>query len=137
MDDEIKIGRWKIELWINIWKWIDKDEEVFSVTYEIEKFKKKNDIKKKKKGKTTGKQKCSKCKRQQLFVLGGDGSIHFSNRKAKDIKFLKRCVLIQYRAKKKKMFVLYEKKISCNFIGTVLLEISIDSDFACCVKNIV
>lgn len=57
---------------------------------------------KKKKGKTTGKQKCSKCKRQQLFVLGGDGSIHFSNRKAKDIKFLKRCVLIQYRAKKKK-----------------------------------
>lgn len=63
---------------------------------------------KKKKEKTTGKQKCSKCKRQQLFVLGGDGSIHFSNRKAKDIKFLKRCVLIQYRAKKKKkkMFVL-------------------------------
>lgn len=80
----------------------------------------------KKKGKTTGKQKCSKCKRQQLFVLGGDGSIHFSNRKAKDIKFLKRCVLIQYRAKKKKY---YTRKKSCNFTDTVLLEISIDSDF--------
>ena len=66
--------------------------------------------KKRKKGKTTGKQKCSKCKRQQLFVLGGDGSIHFSNRKAKDIKFLKRCVLIQYRAKKKNVRVTREKK---------------------------
>lgn len=82
----------------------------------------------KKKGKTTGKQKCSKCKRQQLFVLGGDGSIHFSNRKAKDIKFLKRCVLIQYRAKKKKCSY-YTRKKSCNFTDTVLLEISIDSDF--------
>lgn len=64
----------------------------------------------KKKGKTTGKQKCSKCKRQQLFVLGGDGSIHFSNRKAKDIKFLKRCVLIQYRAKKN-VRIIREKNI--------------------------
>lgn len=63
----------------------------------------------KKKGKTTGKQKCSKCKRQQLFVLGGDGSIHFSNRKAKDIKFLKRCVLIQYLAKKKNVRIIREK----------------------------